>query len=219
MTSAVNGGWASTAQPPSPIPSPPPFVPSFVHVIDAHYVFHSSETRRGHRLGAGNSSPLKSSSPTRDWRLSLTANFLSNGDGASLPLRDLPAHLLPFFAYRDVAIYVPTTNEGRVDLGALFDAIYREWYPTRDRTVFDSGMLQGCGAPFFSSTVRVDFEEAAPQPPVLLQSLVRWHVALSRHLHSLLPAFQSLQQGPRMLVRPGLTQPQVQALRRSPGTH
>lgn len=213
MTSPASVGWALAAQPPSPVPSPPPLAQSFAQAADAHYVFYSSATRRGHRLRVNDSSlPSPSSSPTRDWRLSLTANFLSNRDAAPFSLRDLPAHLLPFFAYKDVAVYAPTTDGGCADLGALFDAMYREWYPTRDRTVCDDGVLQGCGAPFFSSTMRVDFEEPAPQPPALLKHLVHWHIALSRHLHRLLPHFYVLKEGPRMLVRPGLTQPQLQAL-------
>lgn len=202
--------WYSVPPPPTPVPSPPPLNESFASDVDSHYVFHSSETRRGHIIHAKDSSlPSLSSSPTRDWRLSLTANFLYGGDRQPFLLRDLPAHLLPFFTYRDAAVYAPG---GHADRRPLWDVVYREWFPTRDRTVFNDGLLQGVGAPFFSSTMCVYFEGPAPQPPALLNQLIRWHVALLRHLHSLLPRFSGLQQGPRLLVRPGLTQNQLQAL-------
>ncbi|KAJ4352564.1 uncharacterized protein N0V89_007913 [Didymosphaeria variabile] len=209
MTSSTFTAWASAHAPPSPVPSPPPVDEAFASDVETHYYFHSNGTRLGHRLRANDFSlPSPSSSPVHDWQLSLTAICQDNGDGQPFLLRDLPAHLLPFFAYRDVAVYV---TEVGADQTALFDVIYREWYPTRDRTVFNDGILKDYG-PFFSSTIRVESEGPAPQPPTLLKDLVRWHVALSHHLSSLLPRFCALRRGPRLLARPGLTQEQLQAL-------
>ncbi|CAO2649272.1 Nn.00g066570.m01.CDS01 [Neocucurbitaria sp. VM-36] len=203
--------WTVAPQPPSPVPSPPPLATPFLQAVDAHYYFYSSATRRPHRLRANDSSlPSASSSPTRDWRLSFQASFLCNR-AASYSLRDLPAELLPFFAYKDVAVYVPTTDEECADLNTLFNAMYREWYPTRDRTIFDDGMFSSCGAPFFASTMRVDFEGLAPQTPYVLKQLVRWHVAMSHHLYCSIPRFDALAQGAMLLVRPGMTQTQLQA--------
>ncbi|KAF2876957.1 hypothetical protein BDV95DRAFT_601370 [Massariosphaeria phaeospora] len=208
MDSPASAGWNPPAQPPSPVPSPPPLAPSFEVAVDDHHIFHGPATRLGHRLCVNDSS-----APTRDWRLRLRANFLSDRDRAAYSSQEIPVHLLPFFAYKDVALYVPPTDSGRPSLVTLFDAMYQEWYPTRDRTVFDNGLFSGCGAPFFSATVRVDFDGPAPQPSALLKHFVDWHIALSRRLYRVLPRFDGFPEGgPRMLVRPGLTQPQLQAL-------
>lgn len=202
----------SAPAPPTPVPSPPPFDAAFERDIEKHYHFHGSETRIGHTLYV-DSSP--SSSPTADWRLSLRAIFLSNGGHGPYSLGNFPAHLVPFFAYRDVAVYIPEISipDGRENPFALFDTIYREWYPTRDRTVFNNGIWGGCGSPFFSSTIRLDIAEPIPQPPALLELLVRWHTSLVYHLRSLFPRFRALDTVRRVLARPELTLAQlVQAL-------
>ncbi|KAF2638447.1 hypothetical protein P280DRAFT_471535 [Massarina eburnea CBS 473.64] len=194
-------------EPPTPIPSPPPLIDSFARATDNHYVFTGAETRLGHHLFAHDSS--NPGPAPRDWKLRLQANFLpTNGGGGLFSLRNFPEDLVPFFAYKDVAIYMPTADSV-ID---FFDAVYREWYPTRDRTVFDNGLMACCGAPFFSSTMRVVFEDPGPQPPGLLNHLVDWHVALSQHLHRLIPRFHHLKIAARMLISPGLTQPQLDAL-------
>lgn len=203
MKSSTPEGETVVARPPSPVPSPPPLSQSFETALNTHFFFYSSATATGNILSA------KESSLPGDWRLSLKATFISNH---VFSLRDFPAHLLPFFAYKDVALYVP----GRYNASELFDAIYREWYPTRDRTVFDDGVFRGCGGPFFSFTMRVEFKDSTPQPPDLLKHLVRWHVALSRHLNHLLPRFETLAEGARNLVRPGLTDRQLQGMRALP---
>lgn len=184
---------------------------SFEEKVEPHFYFYGAATRLGHRLFANDSSlPSPSYLHPRDWRLSLHANFLHNRDRDAFSLRDLPAHLLPFFAYKDVAIYMP--SNGTDSTVELFNAMYREWYPTRDRTVFDNGLFRGCGAPFFSLTMRVQFDNSTPQLPAPLEQLVRWHVALSRQLHHLLLRFDSLEEAARLLARPPLTRPQLQNL-------
>lgn len=191
-------------QRPSPVPSPPPVDDAFSHASEIHYYFHGTETRMKHRLHADTSLPASA------WQLRMTASFLANNrDSAPFALSEFPARLLPFFTYRDVAIYALEGCDGTFE---LFDTIYREWYPTRDRTVFNDGVLGGCGAPWFGSTIRVNFEKPTPQLSTLLNHLVHWHFALLRHLNSLLPHFCALNKVTHLLVRPGLTQQQLQTL-------
>lgn len=184
---------------------------SFVTAVFNHEVFHSAATSLGHTLYAKDSS-----SPARDWRFRTTRNYHPNRNNPPLFLRDFPARLLPLFAYKDVAVYVPSI-ETRPSLMSFFSTVYREWYPTRDRTVFDEGMLKDGGGAFFSATTRVEFDEGPVlQPPALLSLLVHWHVALSRHLHSLIPQFEAFREGgARALVRPGLPQEKLQEIPRA----
>lgn len=122
--------------------------------------------------------------------------------------------MVPFFSYKDAAIYIPSI--GSVNTSLLYNTIYQEWYPTRDRTVFNKGLFHGGGAPFFSSTVGVEFMDSEPrlQPPAVLRHLVYWHVALSRRLHFQLPHFYALKEGLQALVRTGFTESQEQTLPR-----
>ncbi|OCK73024.1 hypothetical protein K432DRAFT_387587 [Lepidopterella palustris CBS 459.81] len=195
----------ASAPPPPPVPSPPPSTTAFKITVGDHYRFF------GPALWLGNDVHANNSSDPRDWQLSLHATFLS-GVCAQFSLKDFPAHFLPFFAYKDAAVYTPRSG-GSPSGFALFKTIYREWYPTRDRTVFDDGMFDSCGAPFFGIKMRIKFEDPFPQKPALLKHLVCWHVALSRQVHDLLPRFIFLDDVARELVRPGTTLAQLPAKR------
>lgn len=192
-------------------PSPPPLDETFGADLESHYYFHSNGTHLRHQLCANycNFGPAPTS-PVHNWRLSIQAIVLLDGDGRRNLIQEFPPHLLPFFSYKDVVVYV--TGKG-ADLFSLFDAMYREWYPTRDRNVFNNGMLRDCG-PFFSSTIRVNCEGPgpAPQPPLFMNHLIKWHVAFSNHLCNLLPQFCALQRPTRLLARPELTQAQMQTV-------
>lgn len=198
-------GRTQAPEPACPDPSPPPFDQSFGAHLDSHYTFYGYTTRQGYCLHASSlCSPLI-------WRLGLRANFLSGPDLNLFSTQNLPPHLLPFFAYKDTVVYVPP-GCGPSNSFKLFDSIYREWYPTRDRTVFHNGVYKGCGAAFFSSTIRVEFESPTPSLVSQLGLVIRWHVALSRCLHELLPQFRYLQEAGTTLVRAGLTQEERQSV-------
>ncbi|KAF2275315.1 uncharacterized protein EI97DRAFT_467910 [Westerdykella ornata] len=209
MTDQTTTHWTVSSGP-VPDPSPPPLDGDFESAIEDHHIFWGQRTRQGHSITAKTSSSL---SPSLDWQLQLSANWLSARDSRPFTLPEFPAHLLPFFCYKDAAVYVSEGSDNPVD---LFDRIYKEWYPSRDREVFEKGILRGCGAPFFSSTMRMRFEEQpTPHPPALLESLVRWHTAFVSHLQDLIPRFDFLAEShtyARLLVRPGLTQEQLETL-------
>lgn len=192
--------WVSS--PPSPVPSPPLYAAAFEGVAERHYRFFRPAICLGHDLH------VNDFSDPRNWRLRINAIALP-GNGAQFSLRHFPTHMLPFFAYKDAAIYTPE-NGGSVSSSSLFNTIYREWYPTRDRSVFDDGIFDRSGAPFFAVKMRINCEEPVlqqpiPQLPVLLKHLIRWHIALSHHIQHILPQFTSLDEVTRELVRPGLS--------------
>lgn len=199
-------------EPPSPVPSPPPLDNTFLSDLDVHHIFFGYSTRLGHHIDACSATSF------RDWGLILQGRFLQRPDRRFFSTRDLPPHLLPFFAYKDAAIYEPSSG-GCGNGGYFFRRIYQEWYPTRDRNVFNHGVKGICGAPFFSSTARVDFKYPALQPEVRMGLVVCWHVALSRRLQKLLPRFRFFDQIGKTMVRPGLTEEELQAVLGSPRAH
>ncbi|KAF2007426.1 hypothetical protein P154DRAFT_517158 [Amniculicola lignicola CBS 123094] len=194
---------------PAEPPPPPVFTPSFESVVENHHLFYGCATRTPHSLRVKNSS----SSSTHDWKLSLSALYFDHsGGGGPFLLQDLPARLIPFFSYKDTTVYI--THQIRVNVFDLLDAMYQEWYPTRDRTVFNNGLLRDCGAPYFGLTVKVQFEDDNPKHPAVLSDLTQWHLNLSRHVQHLAPQFNFfVEGGARMLTRPGVQAPSLRPVR------
>jgi hypothetical protein len=197
---------------------PPTLPPDFEEAVDSHYTYHSAATRIPHRIDASLSPSTSAAALAPEaWRISLSAKFLAR-EHSTFSLDDFPARFVPFFAYKDVAVYV--SNSSVANLGGLWDRMYREWYPSRDKTVFDNGILRGCGSPFACATMRIDLGNAgsasddAGDPTAatgsLLTSLVHWHLALLERIEALCPQFEALHEGgARTLVCPGLS-PQQQ---------
>nr|AHG26156.1 ferrous iron transporter [Shiraia sp. slf14] len=198
-------GCASAPRAQAPPASLPPLDEVFGGSLDYHYAFYGYTTRKGHRLNAS------LSTPPPDWGLRLHAHFLRGPDLALFSTKDLPPHLVPFFAFKDTVVYGSSSGMLAYPF-SLFETIYREWYPTRDRSVFKYGLYHSPGAAFFSSTVRVDFDAPIPQPQVQLGLLICYHYALSRRLHEILPSFPYLVEGGKMLVRADLSPDELRAV-------
>ena len=125
-------GWVIEPPGPPPCPSPPILPEAFESALDRHHTYYCVATNV---VGAAQRD--------LDRRILFKATFLS-GRAGGITLRTLPPELLQFFCYKDAAIYTREAISWY-----LFEAVYSEWYPTRDRSVFNDGLFTGPGAAFF----------------------------------------------------------------------
>lgn len=142
----------------------------------------------------------------------LKGHFLTGSNQSPFQPRNLLPNLAPFFAYKDTTIYMPASNFWTRSSIEFFDTIYREWYPTRDKTHFNHGIYGSIGGSFFSSTIIVHFDSDPPQTPCQLAMLIYRHTALLHRIEEIIPHFHYLKEGGAGLAQSRLTEHELEEL-------